>query len=404
MTNTDLVYLGTTIGNLSGVPIRIYEGERVILQHTMVHLPKDPMEVYKDEIWKIREPVGYFATPIFQYYGILNHGQIRVILGPTRQIPETEQELRELAFLSGVAREEWQAFRDGMRAIARMPVEKLMQILCMLYFYLTGRRLELHDIAIQTREQQQLTRKQLENPRFEEEIPSREHNTMDWEREILTRIRQGKPESLRDLLSSAPAIQAGTLADEPLRQRKNVFVVTATLCSRAAIQGGLGTEEALTLCDEYIQHCELLRTPEKLSNLQYRMLMDYADRVGRLHWGESPSKLVLDAAGYVRQHISQKITVQEIADRLFVSRPYLSAKFSEETGQTLTQYILSEKVEEGKRLLCFTEKSVTDISLYLGFSSPSHFARTFSSCVGITPSQYRNKSGMELPEKELERQ
>ena len=70
MKNLDIPYLCTIIGNLSGIPIRLYEGEDRIFYHALVNLPKDPVELYRDDIWKITDHVGYYATDIFNYYGI----------------------------------------------------------------------------------------------------------------------------------------------------------------------------------------------------------------------------------------------------------------------------------------------------------------------------------------------
>lgn len=84
--------------------------------------------------------------------------------------------------------------------------------------------------------------------------------------------------------------------EEPPRQRKNLFIVTVTLASRAAIQGGMQVDDAFTLSDSYIRQCELLSSPERIVNLQYRMLLDYAERVERLHRGKASSKLAADAA------------------------------------------------------------------------------------------------------------
>lgn len=55
-----------------------------------------------------------------------------------------------------------------------------------------------------------------------------------------------------------------------------------------------------------------------------------------------------------------------------LNRSYLSRKFKEETKETLTNFILKEKTEEAKRLLRYSDKSLTAISSYLGFSSASH--------------------------------
>lgn len=141
----------------------------------------------------------------------------------------------------------------------------------------------------------------------------------------------------------------------------------------------------------YIQHCELLTTLENITNLQYRMISDYTERVQRLQRGSCTSKLMIDVVNYIRHHISEPITVEKMAEALFMSRPYLSRKFKEETGESLTDFILYEKTEEAKRLLRYSDKPITAISSYLGFSSPSHFSRVFKARVCITPGEYREK-------------
>ena len=76
---------------------------------------------------------------------------------------------------------------------------------------------------------------------------------------------------------------------------------------------------------------------------------------------------------------------------LLLSRPYLSRKFKEETGESLTDFILKEKTEEAKRLLRYSDKPLTAIGAYLGLSSASHFSRVFKTYVGSIPSEYRDK-------------
>ena len=58
---------------------------------------------------------------------------------------------------------------------------------------------------------------------------------------------------------------------------------------------------------------------------------------------------------------------------------------------TLTDFILRKKSEEAGRLLTYTDKSLTSVSEYLGFSSQSHFARVFKKYMGMTPAEYRRQ-------------
>jgi AraC-like DNA-binding protein len=173
-----------------------------------------------------------------------------------------------------------------------------------------------------------------------------------------------------------------------------MFIVTVTLVSRAAIRGGMDVNDAFSLSDSYIQQCELLSFPEAITNLQYRMLLDYTERVERLRRGGRPTKLTLDVANYIQHHMSEPITAEAIAGKLYMSRPYLSRRFKAEAGESLTDFILKEKTEEAKRLLRYSDKPLTAVSAYLGFSSPSHFSRVFKRFTGRTPGEYREKYGL----------
>ena len=129
MAQIDLPYLCTTIGNLSGIPVRIFEGENLTFYYSQVYLPRDPMAIYRDQIFAVNSHVGYITTPHFHYYGIVNSGQIKIVIGPTRQITENDQELRELAFRADVAADDIEDFISGMKSIIRMPFESILQIL-----------------------------------------------------------------------------------------------------------------------------------------------------------------------------------------------------------------------------------------------------------------------------------
>lgn len=396
MENLDLQYLCTVIGNLSGVPIRLYEGKTLKFSYSLVKLPKDPVELHREDIWNIRESVGYYVTKIFNYYGIINSDSYKIIIGPTRQTGNTEQELRELAFQLDVAPEDTQDFVTGMKSIIRMPLESIMQILCTMNYVLNGEKLSLQDIAVFDDQQDVLSKdavaKQDVQQYSEENIPLQDvHNTFELEQTVMTMVRKGDIAALREWIKAAPAVRGGIIAAEQLRQMKNTFIVTVTLASRAAIRGGMDVEEAFSLSDAYIQKCELLSNPEQIMNLQYHMILEYTQKVERIRLGKRPGKLVIDVANYIQRHLSEPITAEEIAKELYLSRPYLSRKFIEETGESLTDFILKEKTEEAKRLLRYSDKTLTAISNYLGFSSQSHFSRVFKKYALCTPGEYREK-------------
>ena len=393
----DYEYLARSIAQLSGIPVRVYDREAELCRFSPAVLPRDPMELCREELFAINSHVGYYSTSVlFHCYGVLNTGTVRFIVGPTSQIMADEQQLNELAFRLDVSKDEVPAFVDGMRAIVRLPAETMLQMLCTLNHFLNeGEKLELTDIAIYD-DEQSLLKTSVEKRRTEktyaEDIAAREeHNTLAIEEALMDIVRKGDTVALQRWISQAPPVRGGKIAGNQLRQQRNLFIVTATLVSRAAIRGGMREDDAFSLSDAYIQRVELLTSYGKIINLQYNMILEFTEQVEKLHRGRHTGKLSLDVANYVRHHLSEPVSVDKMAGEFFLSRPHLSTKFKQETGMTLTDFILSEKTEEAKRLLRYSDKPQSAISFFLGFSSQGHFARVFKKYAGMTPNEYREK-------------
>lgn len=398
MENIDLNYICTTIGNLARMPIRIFQNSAQIFYRSVVYLPKDPITAFRDEILAVDSHVSYFVTPYFHYYGILNSGEYKIIIGPTFQVKQSDQTLRELAFLCDVTKDETKEFLDGMHSILPMPLDSILQILCVVNYIVNNEKLTINDIAVHEKEQEKLTMT-AESERaifqFDRDINTAElpelHNTLALEQTILNFIRQGDTLRLREWIKDIPAVHGGTLAFDQIRQLKNTFIITAALASRAAIRGGMDIDDAFTLSDAYIQKCELMNTIEQITNLQYHMIFEYTQRVEKLRLVKVPSKFIADITNYVHHHLSEPISTEEMAKALFMNRSWMAVKFKQETNMTLTDFILKEKTEEAKRLLRYTDKPITSISAYLGFSSQSHFSRTFKKYTGSLPNEYRKR-------------
>ena len=117
MRDFDLEYICATMGDLSGVPVRIFERNEQVFYHALVALPRDPMLLYRDSIWAVGAHLGYYVTPQFHYYGIVNACDTKVVVGPTFPVPSADQTLRELAFRADVPPDETETFVQGVKSI-----------------------------------------------------------------------------------------------------------------------------------------------------------------------------------------------------------------------------------------------------------------------------------------------
>jgi AraC family transcriptional regulator of arabinose operon len=101
-------------------------------------------------------------------------------------------------------------------------------------------------------------------------------------------------------------------------------------------------------------------------------------------------QLFSDIQDYVKWNRNIDIKVSEIAEHFGYNKRYISYLFSTIAGVSLKQYIMQEKIEMAKYLLCDTNDNINEIAYQLGFNDNHNFMKVFKKFVGLTPTQYRN--------------
>lgn len=104
---------------------------------------------------------------------------------------------------------------------------------------------------------------------------------------------------------------------------------------------------------------------------------------------EQTSALVQKAQQLIRQYYDQGITLEEIAEKLFVSEEYLSTQFKKETGMTFSETMRKYRIEKVKKLLLETPFKLNQIAELAGYSDSKYMSKVFKDEVGMLPSEYR---------------
>ncbi|MFR1565216.1 MAG: helix-turn-helix transcriptional regulator [Christensenellales bacterium] len=102
-------------------------------------------------------------------------------------------------------------------------------------------------------------------------------------------------------------------------------------------------------------------------------------------------KSLTAAKTFMSEHMSEKITLRDIAAAAFLSRVYFWNKFTLNEGKTPLEYLTELRINRAKELITGSDKSLADIAEECGFSAQSYFNRTFRSATGCTPSEFRLK-------------
>ncbi len=103
----------------------------------------------------------------------------------------------------------------------------------------------------------------------------------------------------------------------------------------------------------------------------------------------TPENGLAAAVQYARKHLSTQLSVRDLADKACMSESSFYRYFRNEFGMTPLQFLTQERMKWARELLLTGDRSVSDVSHEIGFSSVSYFINTFKEHTGTTPKQYQ---------------
>lgn len=315
------------------------------------------------------------------------------LFGPSAYAHLDTQELESLFTpISGVAlyglsvRRKLHNFQNSLPILDYQKLLRLSQLLCFLNSRATIDISELFDIS---NTNELLLDTKLKTRSLEQRMHDFRHHTLEPEQRMLTCVRTGNVNGLVKMLEFPLDGEYGILSkNNALRGQKNLQICTITLATRAAIEGGLNTELALTLSDLMIQTIESLQDIPSVAQFYYQSLLDLTKRVAQIRQ-QNHTKPILITLDYIEQHLDQCLTLQDVAAKVSLSPHYLSDCFKAEMNITFRDYVQRRKIEEAKLLMASPTYSLLEISTSLGFHDQSHFTKMFKKWTGTTPKQFK---------------
>ncbi|WP_310605559.1 AraC family transcriptional regulator [Anaerosporobacter sp.] len=402
MSKKDMEYLLKSFSKVSGLGIRMYRNGKAEYYYSPVHLYPDPAIAIQNIILASSHDAGVITTTLFQHYGYINlsTGET-IVIGPTVAYEEDEKDFEYLFFLLDIPVDQRLEYLQTLCCSPEITAQHIAWLLSFFITAISGRTFDVERVHIDTKYGK--AGNEIDKEHTREILKSYDDTEQSeialtsyrFERLLNLYISTGQVDNLIELFEALPKVEAGKMASDRLRQYKNMFICSATTMSRAAIDGGLDPQSAFKLSDLYIQKCEILRDPNVIMMLMKEMATDMVERVRTINYGEVQNFKIFEACYYyVKKNLYSRIQVSDMAKELGISRSYLSTMFHERTGKTISQFITDQKIVEARRLLQFTDKSIVDIAIHLGFSSQSHFQNIFKKQVGQTPLEYKRENAI----------
>ncbi len=143
---------------------------------------------------------------------------------------------------------------------------------------------------------------------------------------------------------------------------------------------------------------EIMKSPEKLQSFHNstksiehmkQFIHMVASSVKESEDESSPKVLVERITQYINEHLDEELMREAIAKWVNLSPDYMTKLFKNETGITIKEYIIQQKMQMARKLLQTTKLPVSFIASKVGFCNFSHFSYTYKKVMGITPQNER---------------
>ena len=109
--------------------------------------------------------------------------------------------------------------------------------------------------------------------------------------------------------------------------------------------------------------------------------------------GTSTERQVESVHSYILEHYMEHLSLSDLAEQFFVEPSYLSRKFSQKYGETITNCITRCRMDQAKELIKDENNKLEVISFTVGYDDYNYFSRVFRRLEGVSPSEYRRNLG-----------
>ncbi len=164
------------------------------------------------------------------------------------------------------------------------------------------------------------------------------------------------------------------------------------LISRAATDGGADGKQIFELNERHYFDIQSIDSIDTLCFWITQVMNSYLSNV--FDYTEVRHYDVIHkAVAYIRAHLTDHITLEDVAREVYLTPSYLSRMFKREMGCNFSRYLNKLRVERSKPFLLNEHNKLVDIAQLSGFEDQSYYTKVFKRITGITPSQYREQKG-----------
>jgi len=136
---------------------------------------------------------------------------------------------------------------------------------------------------------------------------------------------------------------------------------------------------------QLIEKCD---NADELNSLLEEVSIRIASKVNSFN-NRSLKLILRKAIDFIHEHYNEQVTLNEVAENIYVSTFYISRMFKKELGKSFIDYLNDVRIEKAKELLKDVKYKTYEVAELVGISDPHYFSKIFKKYSGMTPSEYK---------------
>ena len=164
------------------------------------------------------------------------------------------------------------------------------------------------------------------------------------------------------------------------------------LLSRAAVKGGADAELIFGLNYEYLKEVDTFTTIEDLAYWLSGIMNRFTDYVFNFV-GVKHVDIIYKATNYIKNNYMEKITLEDVANYVYLSPSYFSKVFKEDVKCNFNSYLNNIRIDQSKKFLLNENINLADISNMVGYEDQSYYSKVFKKVTGMSPLKFRQSRG-----------
>ena len=338
----------------------------------------------------LKEKTLYIVNDIFDVYyaGFVLSAEKAIVIGPCRLSGVNFDERRYAQ--KGFTRAEINTIRQYVLTIPHIHEDVIMHQIKPLLSLTSDNNIEVQYIQENSAKDKNYNQFSFI---YSHELKEPDRNKVERrysvENEVMDAVSQGNIEKARKAIKTL--MNTDDISERyvysPTAQKKSLIVMN-TLLRKAVEKANVNPYYLDEISYRYFQKIDYVGNMREQIKLMDEMLKSYCE-YAKKYSVEKYSPLVQKTFNYIQLHITDKLTLEEIAEKCQVSASHLTRQFHAETGRSVVDSINHIRISQAANMLKETTLSIAQISARVGINDTNYFSRLFKKYMNCSPTEYR---------------